>query len=77
MPHYLVTMKRDNISTILAILKVAHSAKIKELKQELFLKRGMTPSLVNKYLKEMEEIGLVKLDEKLGRVEYTGEKGQI
>ena len=77
MPHYLVTMKRDNISLILGILKQTHSAKLKELKQELFLKRGMTPSLVSKYLKEMEEIGLVKLDERLGRVEFTGEKGQV
>ena len=62
--HYLVAMKKRRMGQILTSIKACNpSANIMALKVECFDKFGMSPSLTQKYLRELEELGKIELFE--------------
>lgn len=62
--HYLERMKRTRMHQILAAIDQAKPPiKLIALKQECYEKLGMAPSLTMKYLRELEELGKIKVDE--------------
>ena len=72
--HYLEQMKNERMNFILAGIRKAKVCWLKELKAEIFEKRGMSPILTMKYLKELEDLGFIEIDEANNQVKIIKRK---
>ena len=60
---YAQQLKQQQVHVILYVIKEAGECHLDILLQEMFDKRGLSPSTVKRYLKELVELGKIKMDE--------------
>lgn len=69
-PSPALLAKRERINELIGILAKKKTVSIMGLRRWYYDHKRIMPSLLNKYLKELEDLGKIEFDKKKGIVKY-------